>query len=69
MTIMDDVSVQWPECTPKFDSSHVYGYTGPQFSFGSALTGSDWICRWGESSLAKRGTFDCSDGGYVLQPP
>lgn len=34
MTIMDDVSVQWPECTPKFDASYIYGYIGPAYSFG-----------------------------------
>ena len=34
MAIMDDVSVQWPECTPKFDSKYMYGYTGVEYSFG-----------------------------------
>ena len=34
MTIMDDASVQPPLCTLKFDAEHVYGYTGPAYSWG-----------------------------------
>lgn len=34
MTIMDDVSVQWPECTERFNSDYLYNYTGVQYSFG-----------------------------------
>ena len=34
MDIVDDASVQWPYCTVQFDSNHIYGYSGPQYSFG-----------------------------------
>ena len=37
MTIMDDVSVQWPECTPLFDTKYIYGYNGYQYSFGYSI--------------------------------
>jgi hypothetical protein len=34
MNILDDASVQWPECTERFDSNYLYNYTGQQYSFG-----------------------------------
>ncbi len=34
MKIMDDVSVQPPECTERFDSNFIYNYSGKQYSFG-----------------------------------
>ena len=34
MQIMDDAEIDWPECTPRFDSSLLYNYTGQNYSFG-----------------------------------
>jgi hypothetical protein len=34
MQIMDDAEIDWPECTPRFDSSYLYNYKGPNYSFG-----------------------------------
>jgi hypothetical protein len=34
MQIMDDAEIDWPECTPRFDSSYIYNYTGRIYSFG-----------------------------------
>jgi hypothetical protein len=38
MQIMDDAEIDWPECTPRFDSSYLFNYSGQSFSFGDCGT-------------------------------